>query len=74
MRRNEGVRNTRYKLIRFYGKDVPGGEEWELYDLENDPSEMKNLYGDKNYAKIEKSLKAELQKLRKKYKVDKVSL
>jgi arylsulfatase A-like enzyme len=74
VRRNEGVRNTRYKLIRFYGKDVPGGEEWELYDLENDPSEMKNLYGDKNYAKIEKSLKAELQKLRKKYKVDKVSL
>lgn len=73
VRRHEGVRNTHYKLIRFYGKDVPGGEEWELYDLENDPSEMKNLYGDKNYAKIEKSLKAELQNLRKKYKVDKVS-
>lgn len=71
VRRHEGVTYIRYKLIRFYGKDVPGGEEWEMYDLATDPSEMKNLYGDKNYTKIEKSLKSELQKLKKKYKVEK---
>ena len=34
VRRHEGVTTKRYKLIRFYGKNVPGGEEWEFYDLE----------------------------------------
>ncbi len=37
--------DQRYKLIRFYGPDVPNGEEWELYDLETDPNEMNNIYG-----------------------------
>lgn len=35
-----GVRTERYKLIRFYGD----GNFWELYDLKNDPNEMKNIY------------------------------
>ena len=69
VRRHEGVFDGRWKLIRFYGEDVPNGEEWELYDLENDPSEMNNLYGKPEYdGKVER-LKQELQTLRDRYEV-----
>ena len=44
VRRHEGVSSRQHKLIRFYGEDVPNGEEWEFYDLENDPAEMNNIY------------------------------
>ena len=33
VRRHEGVSDGRWKLIRFYGQDVPDGEEFELFDL-----------------------------------------
>jgi len=69
VRRHEGVAKQRYKLIRFYGKDVPGGEEWELYDLEKDPQELNNVYGNPEYGKIEDRLKKELLRLRDKYEV-----
>jgi hypothetical protein len=60
----------RYKLIRFYGMDVPGGEEWEFYDLERDPTEMNNSYNNpENAAKISE-LKKELDRLKDYYKVD----
>jgi len=39
-----------------------------LYDLRKDPREMKNVLDDPAYAGIVKKLKAELQRLRKKYK------
>ena len=71
VRRHEGVATARYKLIRFYGQDVPNGEEWELYDLKNDPSEMKSVYADPaNEQRIE-ALKEELLRLRKYYEVPK---
>ena len=69
VRRHEGVENSRYKLIRFYGKDVPSGEEWECYDLERDPSEMNNLYGNPEYAAKVQELKNELGRLRQQYRV-----
>lgn len=47
-----GVKNHRYKLIRFY-KRV---NSWELYDLKNDPDEMHNLYGSKKYKKVTKQM------------------
>jgi arylsulfatase A-like enzyme len=69
VRRHEGVSDKRYKLIRFYGKDVPNGEEWEFYDLETDPSEMHNTYANpENAAKIEQ-MKKELARLKVYYKV-----
>jgi len=34
----------------------------ELYDLQNDPNELKNLINDKNYASIKKDLMAQLKK------------
>ena len=69
VRRHEGVATDRYKLIRFYGKDVPNGEEFEFYDLKTDPSEMKNGYSNPEYAEKIKELKAELGRLREHYKV-----
>ncbi len=47
-----GVRTKRYKLIRFYDEV----NSWELYDLETDPNEMKNLYTDTNYEQTIKEL------------------
>ena len=61
--RHFGVRTDRYKLIHFYNdKDF-----WELYDLQNDPSEMDNLYGKEGYEEIAETLKAELAMLQEKY-------
>ncbi len=54
-----GIRTSRYKLIRFYDHK----NFWELYDLQSDPQEMKNLYGRKKYDRIVQSLKDQLKKL-----------
>jgi arylsulfatase A-like enzyme len=69
VRRHEGVSTKRYKLIRFYGKDVPDGEEWELYDLKKDPQEMHNIYTHPEMAGKIKELKKELDRLKIEYKV-----
>ncbi|VGO16345.1 Arylsulfatase [Pontiella desulfatans] len=69
VRRHEGVAGKRFKLIRFYGKDVPDGEEWEFYDLEQDPAEMNNVYASSEYAAQIKKLKAELKHLKEHYAV-----
>ncbi|AKJ64118.1 sulfatase [Kiritimatiella glycovorans] len=71
VRRHEGVATERYKLIRFYGKDVPGGEEWELYDLKNDPQEMNSVYGNPEMAGVVRGLKTELRALKDRYEVSK---
>ena len=61
--------NGRWKLIKFYGQDVPTGEEWELYDLQNDPSEMNNVYGNPEYKDRIELLKEELTRLKDEYQV-----
>ncbi len=58
-----GVRDQRYKLI-FFNKI----NQWELYDLEKDPHEMKNLYADAAHAEIVKKLKDEIDRLKKELK------
>ncbi|KPK75325.1 MAG: sulfatase [Phycisphaerae bacterium SM23_30] len=63
VKRHYGVRTQRYKLIHFY-YDI---DAWELFDLEKDPHELNNVYGDPAYIDITKELKAELERLRKKY-------
>jgi arylsulfatase A-like enzyme len=57
--KHEGVTNGRAKLIHFYTLG-----EWEMYDLEKDPQELKNVYGKPEYAELEKHLQAELDRLR----------
>jgi len=64
VKRHYGVRTERYKLIHFY-YDV---DEWELYDLEKDPHEMKSVYNDPAYAEIQANLLKKLKALRVKYK------
>ena len=63
MRRHYGVRNERYKLIHFYN-DV---DEWELYDLKTDPTEMHNLYGRPGMEKVTREMKKELLRLQVQY-------
>ncbi|HEX4950113.1 MAG TPA: sulfatase, partial [Blastocatellia bacterium] len=60
-----GVRTHRYKLIYFNKLD-----QWELYDLQKDPGEIRNVYSDPSYAKTVESLKKELQRLKKECKDD----
>jgi len=45
-----GVRTERYKLIHYPGLD--GKYQWELFDLKNDPDEMKNQYANPEFRKI----------------------
>jgi len=66
-----GVRTERYKLIYYYGEalgttgslEENRPPEWELFDLEQDPYELNNVYGDSRYEGIVKELKAELRRL-----------
>jgi arylsulfatase A-like enzyme len=64
VKRHYGVRTERYKLIHFY-YDV---DEWELYDLEKDPHELKSVYNDPEYKEIQAGLLKKLKELRVKYK------
>ncbi|MBS0011315.1 MAG: sulfatase [Bacteroidales bacterium] len=60
VKKHYGVRTDRYKLIHFY-YDV---DEWELYDLEEDPHEMQSVYDDPLYLEIREQLKEKLEELR----------
>lgn len=59
-----GVRTERYKLVYFYTLG-----EWEFYDLENDPNEMRSEYDNPAYADQVQTLKMELARLREHYRV-----
>jgi arylsulfatase A-like enzyme len=66
---NYGIRTDRYKLIYYYTIN-----EWEFFDLQNDPDEMESLLvmeGMKvqpGYEDIVKNLVEQLKKMREKYK------
>ena len=59
-----GVRTDRYKLIYYY-EPVPGPQEWELFDLQEDPLEMCSVYDDPAYADVVAGLKEKLRDLRR---------
>jgi len=63
VQRHHGIRTKRYKLIHFYYDS----DTWELYDLEEDPSEMNNLYNDPEYAEVQKEMHQRLKEIRLKY-------
>ena len=65
-----GIRDRRYKLIYWYneGYDLPGtreggqDREWEFFDLEVDPLEILNVYGDPVYSEEIAAMKDKLAK------------
>ena len=63
VKRHYGVRTDQYKLIHFY-YDI---DAWELYDLENDPSEMNNIYDDPSYKEVVENMHDRLDEMRTKY-------
>lgn len=66
VRRHYGVVTDRYKLVHFYYPDV---DYWELFDQQNDPHELRSVYGQPEYAAPQKELHAELKRLRLELKV-----
>ena len=57
-----GLRSSKYKIIHYYQFD-----EWELFDLINDPNENINLYSSQAHAPIVKEFKELILSFRKKY-------
>jgi arylsulfatase A-like enzyme len=66
VRPHYGVVTNRYKLVHFDGPDL---DEWELFDLEKDPRELRSVYGDPAYTTVVAELKRELERLRADLKV-----
>ncbi|MEK6613201.1 MAG: sulfatase [Gemmatimonadota bacterium] len=64
-RAHYGVRTSTHKLIYFWKKD-----QWELFDLVNDPFELHNLYGEPGQNALTASLKSELARLKREMRDD----
>jgi arylsulfatase A-like enzyme len=55
------VRTERYKYIHYFTEP----QEFELYDLKQDPEELHNLHGDPAHAELGRRLAARLEALRR---------
>jgi arylsulfatase A-like enzyme len=64
-RAHYGVRTRTHKLIYFWKKD-----QWELFDLVNDPYELHNLYGEPGQDALTATLKQELARLKREARDD----
>jgi arylsulfatase A-like enzyme len=62
--RQYGVRTHRHKLIHYYEIG-----EWELFDLDRDPSELASVYDHPEYADVVRELKVRLTQLRDEFAV-----
>jgi len=58
-----GVRTQTHKLFH-----LPKTNEWQMFDLVDDPDEIHNIYGKPEHAELQKTLTEEYHKLRKQYK------
>ena len=57
-----GVRSMTHKLFFF-----PASNEWNMFDLTNDPQEMVNVYNNPKYKRVQASLEQEFNQLRVQY-------
>jgi arylsulfatase A-like enzyme len=70
-----GVRTREHKLIYFYGESCgktgalppPAATGWELYDLQQDPNELNNLYADPAAQTTVHKLKGRIKELQRQY-------
>lgn len=53
-----GLRTDRYTLAHF-----PAHDEWELFDLDEDPEQLTSVYDDPDYADVQARLKEQLAAL-----------
>ena len=60
---HRGIRDDRYKLIEYYSDQ----EYWEFFDLETDPSELNNRYGDSEYKDIIDRMTEQLRETQARY-------
>jgi arylsulfatase A-like enzyme len=60
--KNRGVRTERYKLIEYWEFEP---KQYELYDLQEDPKELHNLYGDPKYKDLTERLMQRMMELGK---------
>ena len=56
-------------LIRYYALEGQKIDDWELFDLKQDPNELVNVYGSTDLIKVQERLSGELDRLRKLYRV-----
>ena len=63
VRRHYGVRTGRYSLMHFYN-DI---DEWELFDLQEDPAQLHNIYGQPGTEAVTGELRTELVRLQTLY-------
>lgn len=64
VKRHYGISTERYKLIHYYF-DI---DEWELFDIQSDPDELRNQYNNPVYASVRNELHIRLQKLMTSFK------
>jgi arylsulfatase A-like enzyme len=67
--RHYGVTDGKNKLIHYYGLEGEEIDDWELFDLQNDPNELKSVYDNPQYAQVQANLVVELARLRDQFKV-----
>ncbi len=60
--RHDGIRTDRYKL--FY---IPQSDEWQLFDLQKDPDEMRSEHNNPEYAEVLKVMKKRYQQQKSRY-------
>ena len=60
-----GVRTERYTFVHF-----PNHDEWELFDLQEDPEQLRSVYGEPEYAEVQQQLKNRIDELQEQYEDD----
>lgn len=66
VRPHYGLVTDRYKLVHFYGQ---ADDYWELFDLQQDPRELRSVFTDPAYSAARQELEPELQRQRAVLKV-----